>query len=165
MIILVSDDDRMLAFAARDRSRSQPQTYGATAAVTDAPLAQLAADEDLYLLGWGAGAKPDGSGNPTVGNKLRGGVRWSAVALWNHLSGARIFPAGWTGRVFLWISGAKDEHPEMEVSFAEMFLTQVDAGASRNGGVFCRAVRIDPPDAELKDVVIPDPSSPKWTQI
>jgi len=163
VIILVSGDDRMLAMAARQQSGNHVATYGAVVAITDDPIAQLGPGEDLFVCGWGSAAGPQG--NPTIGNKL-GPRTYDAVGLWQLLHGTRkIFPAGWTGRTFLWVSGSTDENPDMSFTFAEMFLTQVDAGVSTQGGVYARAERVDPHDVELRDAVIPAPGSPKWTHI
>jgi len=163
VIILVSTDDRMLAAAARQQSANALATYGAVVAITDDPLAKLGKGEDLFICGWGSAAGPQGS--PTIGNKL-GARIYDAVALWQLLHGTRkIFPAGWTGRIFLWVSGSTDENPEMSFTFAEMFLTQVDAGISTQGGVYARAERVDLHDAQLRDAVIPEPGSLKWTHI
>jgi hypothetical protein len=165
MIVLVCTDDRVMAAGSRQHSELRHATYGDTVSITDDDVDAMAVDEDLFIGGWGSLPREGTEGNPTVGNRLRGGTRYDAVALWRRLVAMGIFPDAWRGRVYLWVNGAREEHPQMELSFAELFQTQVDVGAKSHGGVYARTTRIEPHEAELQDSVIPPPTRDVWTHI
>lgn len=163
MIVLVCTDDRVMLAGSRQHAELRGAIYGEVVAIADDDADAMGRDEDLFIGGWGTTG--GNTGNPTVGNKGRGGTRYDAVALWRRLAAMKIVPPRWRGRVFLWVNGAREEQPSMELSFAELFLTQVDVGASTHGGVYARTTRIDPNEAELQDSVIPPPDRPVWTHI
>ncbi len=133
LITVCTDDDRLVETADRQAAR-EPHIYGRCYHAFAGQIPQLGVAENLFVTAHGAFETNDVSPpQPVIGDNSRD-LYLTAADLYDNIQS--LFPAGYTGSIYISACESADPGGPAALSFAQALLIALDAGGRRGVAVY-----------------------------